>query len=88
MHPGIDNKVTYYARNNTNHVMTVQAIPSITPGQAAKHLHKVQCFCFESQTLKPGQSMDMPIIFHFDNQLPKNMHEVTMSYTLFQVKKK
>jgi len=86
VHPGADTKVSYYARNNTNETMTIQAIPSITPNRAANHLHKTACFCFNQQTLKPHQSMNMPIIFHFDNKLPKNIHEVTMSYTIFKVK--
>ncbi len=88
LHPGADTKVAYYAKNNTNHTMTVQAIPSVTPGLAASHLKKTECFCFEQQTLKAHQSIDMPIIFHFDNSLPKNIHEVTLSYTLFAIKRK
>lgn len=87
LHPGANNKVSYYARNNTDHTMTVQAIPSITPSAAANHLHKTQCFCFNQTTLKAHQEIHMPIIFHFDNKLPKNIKEVTMSYTLFEIKK-
>lgn len=88
LHPGVDTKVTYYARNNTNKTMTVQAIPSVTPSRAARHFKKTECFCFNQQTLKPHQSMNMPVIFHLDNSLPKNIHEVTLSYTLFNVKRK
>ncbi len=88
LHPGVDTKIAYFARNNTNHTMTVQAIPSVTPGPAATHLKKTECFCFNQQTLKAHQSMDMPIIFHLDNTLPKNIHEITLSYTLFAIKKK
>lgn len=88
VHPGANQKVTYFARNDTDQTMTVQAIPSVTPSRAANHLHKTACFCFEQQTLKPHQSMNMPIVFHFDNKLPKDIHEVTMSYTLFRIKKK
>jgi len=88
LHPGVDTKLTYFAKNNTNHTMTVQAVPSVTPSLAASHLKKTECFCFNQQTLKAHQSMDMPIIFHLDNQLPKNIHEVTLSYTLFAIRKK
>lgn len=88
LHPGENTKLTYYAKNNSNQTMTVQAVPSVTPGLAAAHLKKTECFCFRQQTLKPHQSMDMPIIFHLDNTLPKNIHEVTLSYTLFAIHKK
>lgn len=86
IHPGENVKLAYFAKNNSNHTMTVQAIPSVTPGLAATHLKKTECFCFNQQTLKAHQSMDMPLIFHLDNKLPKNIHEVTLSYTLFEVK--
>lgn len=63
--------------------MTVQAIPSVSPGIAAKYLKKTECFCFAQQTL-PGQSaMDMPLLFHLDRDLPANIKEVTLAYTLF-----
>lgn len=86
IHPGQNVKVTYYAKNNTNQTMTVQAIPSVTPGLAASHLKKTECFCFQQQTLKAGESQEMPLIFHIDNDLPKNIHDVTLSYTLFAAK--
>ena len=68
--------------------MTVQAIPSVTPGYAARYLKKTECFCFNQQTLKAGQSMDMPIIFHLETDLPKKVHELSLSYTLFKSTKK
>ena len=64
MHPGELTKVKFYARNNTHKAMTVQAIPSVSPGLAVKHLHKTECFCFENQTLSGGEAAEMPIIFH------------------------
>jgi len=88
IHPGANFKLAYFAKNNTNHTMTVQAVPSVTPSLAASHLKKTECFCFNQQTLKAHESMDMPIVFHLDNSLPKNIHEVTLSYTLFAIKPK
>lgn len=87
LHPGESIKITYFARNDTNRLMTVQAVPSVTPGLAAGHLKKTECFCFNQQTLKPHASMNMPVIFHLDNSLPKNIHEITLSYTLFKSQK-
>ena len=84
IHPGENVKLAFFARNNSGHTMTVQAVPSVTPGLAAAHLKKTECFCFNQQTLQAGQSMDMPLIFHLDNQLPRNIHDVTLAYTLFK----
>ncbi len=86
VHPGEDAKLSFFAQNNSDHPMTVQAIPSVTPGLAAKYLKKTQCFCFTQQTLAAHASMEMPVIFHLDNALPHDIHELTLSYTLFEIK--
>ena len=88
IHPGQNTKITYYVKNLSDNTMTVQAVPSVTPGLAARHLKKTECFCFTQQTLKSHQGMVMPMIFHVDNKLPKNIHTITLSYTLFKATKK
>lgn len=85
VHPGEIVKLSFYAENKTDHRMTVQAIPSVTPGIAAKYLKKTECFCFTQQTLNGHEAMDMPLLFHLDTDLPENVHTVTLSYTLFDV---
>nr|MCH9769730.1 cytochrome c oxidase assembly protein [Gammaproteobacteria bacterium] len=85
---GQNTQIVYIAKNNSSHSMTVQAVPSVAPGLAASHLKKTECFCFTQQTLKAHTSMKMPLIFHLDNLLPKNIKEVTLSYTLFKAKGK
>lgn len=84
VHPGQNVKLAYYAKNDSDKTMTVQAIPSVTPGIAANYLKKTECFCFNQQTLKAHQAMKMPLIFHLDTNLPKNIKDVTLSYTLFK----
>lgn len=83
VHPGESKQVAYYAKNKTGKTMTVQAIPSVSPGLAAKYLKKTECFCFKQQTFKAGQAMDMPLIFHLDRNIPKSVRYLTLSYTLF-----
>lgn len=85
VHPGKIVKLAFYAENKTDHAMTVQAIPSVTPGIAAKYLKKTECFCFTQQTLNGHEAMNMPLLFHLDIDLPKNVNTVTLSYTLFDV---
>jgi cytochrome c oxidase assembly protein subunit 11 len=85
VHPGEIAKLAFYAENQTGRKMTVQAVPSVTPGLAAKYLKKTECFCFTQQTLNGHEAMDMPLLFHLDNDLPKNIKTITLSYTLFDV---
>lgn len=85
VHPGEIAQLSFYAENNTPHRMTVQAIPSVTPGIAAKYLKKTECFCFTQQTLNGHEAMDMPLLFHLDANLPANVSTITLAYTLFDV---
>lgn len=85
LHPGEVAKLSFYAENLTNNPMTVQAIPSVTPGIAAKYIKKTECFCFAQQTLGGHEAMDMPLLFHLDPDLPENVKTLTLSYTLFDV---
>lgn len=85
VHPGEISRLAFYAENKSNHPMTVQAIPSVTPAIAAKYLKKTECFCFTQQTLNGHEAMDMPLLFHLDTELPDNISEITLSYTLFDV---
>jgi cytochrome c oxidase assembly protein subunit 11 len=85
VHPGEKIKVLFYAKNTMNHQMTVQAIPSMTPTDAISHFHKIECFCFHQQSLKGSESKDMPLVFQVDHDLPKDIHVITLAYTLFDV---
>lgn len=84
-HPGQMQRAMFYAENDSDHTMTVQAIASVTPGEAAKYLKKTECFCFTQQTLAAHEKIHMPILFHFDVDLPKRFNTITLSYTLFDV---
>lgn len=50
---------------------------------AARFLKKTQCFCFTQQYFFKGEKADMPVYFFIDPEIPKNIKEVTLSYTLF-----
>lgn len=87
VHPGENKKVAFYAENETAADMIVQAIPSVSPGLAAKHLKKTECFCFTKQMMKGKQGMAWPLLFHLDRELPKKIRTITLSYTLFDITK-
>ena len=83
IYPGETEKVFYYAKNNSDHTITAQAVPSVTPGIASNYFKKIECFCFRKQTLLANQAIKMPVIFYIDPALPKKIHEITLSYTLY-----
>lgn len=85
VHPGKATHVNFLAKNTSKHVMTAQAIPSVTPFDASDYFHKTECFCFEQQTLTGGESIEMPLRFIVDQDLPKHIKTLTLAYTLFDV---
>ncbi len=83
LHPGQIETVIFVAKNTTNEVVVGQAVPSITPGIAAANLKKIECFCFVRQSLKPGEEKEMPLRFFVSPELPKDVSDMTLSYSFF-----
>lgn len=83
VNPGEMNMTTYYARNRSTRTVTVQAVPSVSPGRAAQYLKKIECFCFEQQSLAPGEELEMAVRFVVDAEIPAEIEELTLSYTMF-----
>ena len=85
VHPGEMVTVMYEFRNRQDRTMAAQAIPSYAPRQAASHFNKLECFCFNEYTLKPGERKQWPVVFYVDSKLPKDVTTITLSYTFFEV---
>ena len=85
VHPGEMTTVMYEFRNIQNRTLAAQAIPSYAPMQAGAHFNKIECFCFNEYTLKPGESKQWPVVFYVDAKLPKDVTTITLSYTFFEV---
>ena len=85
VHPGELREVKFYVTNPTDRRMVGQAIPSVVPGKAAAFFHKTECFCFNSQVLEPGETMEMPMRFIVGPELPKNVQSISLSYALFDI---
>lgn len=85
VHPGAANDTVFHAKNPTPKHMVAQAIPSISPSRAAEYFHKTECFCFNQQPLDGLTAAEMPLQFIVDQDLPKDIRTITLSYTLFDV---
>ncbi|MET0090476.1 MAG: cytochrome c oxidase assembly protein [Candidatus Thiodiazotropha sp.] len=86
VHPGATYKVHFSARNRSHQPVTGQAIPSIAPWQATPYFSKLECFCFNRQTLEGSQEADMPLRFQVSSALPEDVHSLTLSYTFMRLK--
>lgn len=85
VHPGELTTVMYTFRNVQNRTMAAQAIPSYAPMQAMPYFNKLECFCFNQYTLKPGESKRWPVVFVIDPKLSRDVKTITLSYTFFEV---
>ena len=86
--PGAKTQIFYRAQNLSAKTLTGQAVFNVSPDQVGKYFKKIQCFCFTEQTLKAGETKDMPVIFFVDPAIKKdpdtkNVDEITLSYTFY-----
>lgn len=80
----------FTATNTSDHPITGTATYNVTPAQAGKYFTKIQCFCFTQQTLKPGETARMPVIFFVDPKIlsdpdANDIETITLSYTFYPV---
>lgn len=86
-HPGEAVTTNFIAQNPTDQIMVGQAVPSLVPSNATDYFHKTECFCFNRQALAPGEEAKLGLRFIVDQELPKGVNVITLSYTLFDVTK-
>jgi len=72
VHPGERTTIYYRATNLTARTTTGQAIFNVTPEETGPYFNKIACFCFTEQTLKPGESVMMPVVFFVDPKILKD----------------
>jgi cytochrome c oxidase assembly protein subunit 11 len=86
VNPGKIYEVNFIAQNRSGSSVTGQAIPSIAPWQATPYFSKLECFCFNKQTLSANQSAEMPLRFMITTNLPSDIHSLTLSYSFLRLK--
>jgi cytochrome c oxidase assembly protein subunit 11 len=85
VHPGEMTEIVYEVTNNMNRSVEAQAIPSYAPKSAMEFFTKLECFCFQQQTLAPHEVKKMPVVFVIDAGLPSDVKTITLSYTFFEL---
>lgn len=79
----------YTVKNEGTRPIVGVANFNVTPIKAAPYFVKTDCFCFEEQTIQPGQELPLPVLFFVDPQLDEekrldDVKNITLSYTFFE----
>jgi cytochrome c oxidase assembly protein subunit 11 len=85
---GEENFAYYRATNKSSHAVTGSAVFNVTPDTAGAYFNKIQCFCFTKQTLKAGESIELPVSFFVDPAIVEDhgldkVNTITLSYTFY-----
>jgi len=88
IHEGIKYDVLFKAKNNTMQESTGTSIFNVLPPKIGPYLFKIECFCFQDQTIKPNEVVEFPVTFYIDPLIvddpeASRVKNVTLSYTFF-----
>ena len=78
----------YNAVNQSDRALIGSSTFNVTPVKAGAYFNKIECFCFEEQTLAPGERADFPVSFFVDPDIVEDRRlddvtTITLSYTFF-----
>lgn len=84
--------IAYFDVTNTSDKpIGATAAYNVVPERAGPYFQKLQCFCFEGQTIAPGETKQFPIQYFVAPEMAtdaesKGVTEITLSYTFFPTK--
>ena len=87
-----ENQVVHYEGTNlSNKTITSSANFVAYPEKITNYLIKTECFCFQEQVLKPGESKIFTMIFYLDPSLDsvekfKDLKELVFTYEFSEYK--
>src|SRR6185312_3996081 len=90
VHIGAVTTVHYKVTNYAAREITAQAGYNVSPPQVGAYFNKINCFCFTQQTMKPGETREMTVVFYVDPSIVKdsdqaNLNTITLSYTFYRI---
>ena len=83
--------IFYSVTNQSARPTTAQAAYNVAPLTVGAYFQKINCFCFTEQTLAPGETREMPVVFYVDPALAGDsendgLKSITLSYTFYAVR--
>lgn len=74
--------------NTSDRPISAKAAYNVVPERAGPYFQKLQCFCFDEQIIRPGQTMKFPVQYFVAPEMAtdreaKGVEEITLSYTFY-----
>ncbi len=83
---GVEGSNVYRVKNLSDQTIRVRPVHQVSPVQATAKFGMRVCFCFKEQTLAPNEEKEFEIAYTFDPSLDERIQDVTLKYSLFEVK--
>jgi cytochrome c oxidase assembly protein subunit 11 len=83
--------VHYKVVNMAAREISAQASYNVSPPTVGAYFTKINCFCFTQQTMKPGETREMTVVFYVDPAIAKDrdqdtLNSITLSYTFYRLR--
>ena len=90
--PGEVSTIEYVVENLEKKTTTGIASFAFYPKEIGKYITKINCFCYDAQTLKPQEKNKFVLVLLVDPEVTKdsetkNIKEATIQFTFFDYKK-
>ena len=85
---GASSMAFFTVTNTSDEAITGTATYNVVPESAGAYFRKLQCFCFNEQTIAAGETIEFPMIYFVDPEITrdfetKGVDEITLSYTFY-----
>jgi cytochrome c oxidase assembly protein subunit 11 len=82
--------VRYKVINQAARAIAAQASYNVSPPTVGAYFTKINCFCFTQQTMRPGETREMTVVFYVDPAIVKDhdqdyLNTITLSYTFYRL---
>ena len=82
--PGEIKTINYTVKNFSQKKMTGMATFQVYPSELKDYITKMNCFCYEEQTLKGGETEKYALVLLVDPNVTKNIKEAIIQFVYFK----
>ena len=82
--PGEVKTINYTVKNLSKKTMNGMATFQVYPSELKDFMTKLNCFCYEEQTLKGGEKEKYSLVLLVDPKVTKNIKEAIIQFVFFK----